>query len=325
MGYSWGGSVKLVGVLLSAIASIAPCEAAEKFSFGLNWLPQAEHCGFYQAAAKGLYSAKGLDVTIVPGGPDVNMSLQLATGRVDFALGAMLAQLKMTAQKIPTVTVAAYFQKDPQTIVAHPDPKLKDISDLKGRPMLIAAYSREEFWQWLKSKYGFTDEQLRPYTYNAAPFLADKLAVQQGYATNDGFVLTAPLGAEPKVFLLADYGYLNYQNTIQALTKLVDEKPDAVKAFLDASSEGWKQCLSGDYAAAKKAVLEANKDQSEGLFEYSIKEIVARKIAAGEEGLPLGAMTEDRWNKFIAGMVDAGVLSKDVDYSAARTMKFVAK
>jgi NitT/TauT family transport system substrate-binding protein len=325
MGFSWVGRVKLAGVLFGAIASIAPAEAAEKLSFGLNWLPQAEHCGFYQASAKGLYAAKGLDVTIVPGGPEVNMSLLLATGRVDLALGAMLAQLKMTAEKIPAVTVAAYFQKDPQTLVAHPDPSLKDISDLKGRPMLIGSYSREEFWQWLKAKYGFTDEQLRPYTYNAAPFLADKQAVQQGYATNDGFVLSAPLGAEPKIFLLADYGYLNYQNAIQALTKLVDEKPEAVQGFLDASSEGWKQCLSGDYAAAKEAVLQANKDQSPELFEYSMKEIVDRKIAAGEEGLPLGAMTEERWNTFTKSMVDAGVLPKDVDYSTARTMKFVTK
>lgn len=325
MGKSWGSRLKLAGVLIGAIATAAPSEAAEKLSFGLNWLPQAEHCGFYQASATGLYAAKGLDVTIVPGGPEVNMSLLLATGRVDLALGAMLAQLKMTAEKIPAVTVAAYFQKDPQTLVAHPDPNLKDISDLKGRPMLIGSYSREEFWQWLKAKYGFTDEQLRPYTYNAAPFLADKTAVQQGYVTNDGFVLSAPLGAEPKIFLLADHGYLNYQNAIQALSKLVEENPDVVKAFLEASSEGWKQCLGGNYAEAKKAVLEANKDQSAELFEYSMREMVARNIVSGEDGLPLGAMTEERWTTFITTMVDAGVLPKDVDYTTARTMKFVQK
>ena len=325
MGWSLGRTLKLAAIALSAIASIAPCEAAEKLSFGLNWLPEAEHCGFYQAASKGLYAAKGLDVTIVPGGPDVNMALQLATGRVDIALGSMLGQLKMTAQKIPAVTVGAYFQKDPQTLVAHPDPNLKDLSDLKGRPMLIASYLREEFWQWLKSKYGFTDEQLHPYTYNAAPFLADKLAVQQGYVTNDGFVLTGPLGAAPKIFLLADYGYLNYQNTVQTLKKLVDEKPEVVKAFLEASSEGWKQCIAGDYAAAEDAVMKANKDQTKDLFEYSMKEMIARKIVAGEDGLPIGAMTDARWNNFIKTMVDVGVLPKDVDYSTARTLKFGAK
>lgn len=325
MGCTWGGRTKLAALALAAIASVAPCEAAEKLSFGLHWLPEAEHCGFYQAAAKGLYAAKGLDVTIVPGGPDVNMALQLATGRVDIALGSMLGQLKMSAQKIPAVTVAAYFQKDPQTLVAHPDPKLKDISDLKGRPMLIASYSREEYWQWLKAKYGFTDDQLRPYTYNAAPFLADKLAVQQGYVTNDGFVLAGPLGAEPKIFLLADYGYLNYQNTVQVLTKLLEAKPQVIEAFLDASTEGWKQCNAGDYAAAEDAVLKANKDQTKELFEYSMKEIIARKIASGEDGLPLGAMTDERWSQFVKTMSDAGVLPKDIDYSTAHTMKFIKK
>ncbi|MFA5951814.1 MAG: ABC transporter substrate-binding protein [Hyphomicrobium sp.] len=312
---------RLTALWLLAVACATPCGAAEKLSFGVHWLPEAEHCGFYQASAKGLYAAKGLDVEIVPGGPDVNMSLQLATGRVDVALSSALAQLKMTAQKIPAITVAAYFQKDPQTIVAHPDPMVKDISDLKGRPMLIGTYSREEFWQWLKAKYGFTDDQLRPYTYNPAPFLADKLAVEQGYVTNDGFLLTEPLGAEPKIFLLADNGYLNYQNTIQVLKTTFDKKPSVIKAFLEASSEGWKQCLAGDFGAAEDAVLNANKDQTKGLFEYSMKEIINRKIAAGEEGLPLGTMTNERWKTFTDAMVGVGVLPKEVDYSSAFTLK----
>lgn len=311
-----------VGWLLSALFTV-PASAAEKISFGLHWLPEAEHCGFYQASAKGLYAAKGLEVELVPGGPDVNMSLQLATGRVDIILGSALAQLKMTAQKVPAITVAAYFQKDPQTIVAHPDPKVKDIADLKDRPMLIGTYSREEFWQWLKAKYGFKDEQLRPYVYNPAPFLADKTAVQQGYVTNDGFILTEPLGAEPKIFLLADNGYLNYQNTVQVLTTTLEKKPEVVKAFLEASTEGWKQCVAGDYAAAEEAVLAASKDQTKALFEYSMKEIIARKIATGEDGLPLGKMTDDRWKIFTDAMVGVGVLPKDVDYTTAYTLKYV--
>lgn len=309
--------------LLIGLASASTGEAAEKLSYGLSWLPQAEHCGFYQAKANGLYAAKGLDVDLIPGGPETNMSLLLATGRIDMAMSSTLGQLKMTAEKIPAVTVAAYFQKDPQTLVAHPDPKVKDLSDLKGRPMLIGTYSRQEFWQWVKAKYGFSDEQLRPYTYSAAPFLADKTAVQQGYVTNDGFMLSKPLGAEPKIFLLADYGYLNYQTTVQTLAKTVDEKPQIIKAFLEASSEGWKQCLAGDYAAAEAAVMKANPDQSKELFEYSINEMVKRKIVTGEEGLPLGAMTDARWKSFTETMAAAGVLPKDIDYKSAYTLKFI--
>jgi NitT/TauT family transport system substrate-binding protein len=308
--------------LFALTLSAAESRAAEKLSLGLNWLPQAEHCGFYQAAAKGLYAAKGLDVNIVAGGPDVNMALLVANGRVDLALTSMLGQLKMSAENIPVVTVAAYFQKDPQTLVAHPDPALKDISDLKGRPMLIGTYSREEFWQWLKGKYGFVDDELRPYTYNAAPFLADPTAVQQGYVTNDGYVLGGPLGAEPKVFLLADYGYLNYQNAIQAATATVDAKPDAIKAFLAASTEGWKQCISGDYAAAEEAVLNANPDQSKGLFEYSMKAIIDRKIVTGDKDQPIGSMSDARWKDFAESMTAVGVLPKTLDYKTAYTMKF---
>lgn len=319
---SFVGAAKFAAPLLLALTSVSASEAAEKLSYGLSWLPQAEHCGFYQAKAKGLYEAKGLDVDIVPGGPDVNMSLLLATGRLDLVMSSALGQLKMTAQDVPGVTVAAYFQKDPQTLVAHPDPNLKDLSDLKGRPMLIGTYSREEFWQWLKAKYGYTDDQLRPFTYNAAPFLADKMAVQQGYVTNDGLMLGKPLGAPPKIFLMADYGYLNYQTTVQATPKIVEEKPAAIKAFLEASSEGWKQCLAGDYAAAEAAVLKVNPDQTKELFAYSMKEMVDRKIVAGDEGLPLGAMTDARWKAFTDSMIDAGVLPKGKDYTKAYTLQF---
>lgn len=319
---SFVGAAKFTAPLLLALTSVSASEAAEKLSYGLSWLPQAEHCGFYQAKAKGFYEAKGLDVDIVAGGPDVNMSLLLATGRLDLVMSSALGQLKMTAQDVPGVTIAAYFQKDPQTLVAHPDPKLKDLSDLKGRPMLIGTYSREEFWQWLKAKYGYTDDQLRPFTYNAAPFLADKMAVQQGYVTNDGFMLGKPLGAEPKIFLMADYGYLNYQTTVQATPKIIEEKPAAIKAFLEASSEGWKQCLAGDYAAAEEAVLKANPDQTKELFAYSMKEIVDRKIVAGNDGLPLGAMTDARWTAFTDSMIDAGVLPKGKDYTKAYTLQF---
>jgi NitT/TauT family transport system substrate-binding protein len=296
--------------------------ATEKLSLGLNWLPQAEHCGFYQAQDKGLYAAKGLDVEIVPGGPEVNMSLLLANGRVDLAVTSMLGQLKMSAENIPVVSVAAYFQKDPQTLVAHPDPKLKSIADLKGRPMLIASYAREEFWQWLKAKYGFVDEQLRPYTYNAGPFLADETAVQQGYITNDGFVLGGPLGGEPKIFLLADSGYLNYQDVIQATTDTVANKPDLIKGFVAASAEGWKQCVAGDFAAAEDAVLKASPDQSKAMFEYSMKELIERKIVIGEDGAPIGGISEARVKDFTAAMQSVGVVPKTVDYKTAFTTKF---
>ena len=312
----------LVGATAFAAAT-SSAQALEKISYGLSWLPQAEHCGFYEAKAKGLYQAKGLDVDIVPGGPDVNMSLQLVTGHLDMVMGSMLGQFKMTAQDMPAVTVAAYFQKDPQTLVAHPDPNLKSLDDLKGHPMLIGTYSREEFWQWLKAKYGYKDEWLRPYTYNAAPFLADKQAVQQGYVTNDGYMLGKPLGADPKIFLLADYGYSNYQTTVQVMPKMVKEKPEVIQKFLDASAEGWKMCLAGDYEGAWDLVKAANPDQEKPLFEYSIKEMIDRKIVAGEKGLPLGAMTDERWHDFADTMIKASVLPEDLKVDTAYTLQFV--
>ena len=178
-------SVASLGSAPTITLTINPLFAAEKIRFGLNWLPEAEHCGFFQAKAAGLYDKAGLDVELKPGGPDVNTPLLIGVGQLDLAIGTGFTTLNMVEEGIPGVTVAAFFQKDPQTLVAHPDQGIATLADVKGRPVMISSEARQEFWQFLKLKFGFEDSQLRPYTYSAAPFLADPKAIQQGYITGE--------------------------------------------------------------------------------------------------------------------------------------------
>src|SRR5258708_3440183 len=200
--------------LFLATALALPAHTHETVRYGLSWLPQGEHCGFFQARDAGIYDRHGLTVELVPGGPGINMALLVAGGKVDFAMGSSFTTLNMAAKDIPGVTIAAMFQKNPQTLVSHPNQGLRTLADLKGRPIMVAQFSRNEFWQFLRARYGFTDDQLRPYTYSSAAFLADPRAAQQGYVTEDAFFLGKELGAPPTVFLLADHGYSAYATTI---------------------------------------------------------------------------------------------------------------
>ena len=224
---------------LAAVAASRPlssprarAEAAEKIRFGLNWLAEGEHCGFYEAEAKGLYEEAGLDVELEPGGPDRNIPLLVAAGELDLGMGSSFTTLNMLKEGIQAKTVAAFFQKDPQTLVAHAGQGVATLEDLKGRPIMIAKFSQFEFWQFLKEKYGFSDDQIRPYTYSAAPFLADPKAVQQGYITEDALLLGKELPEPPVSILLADYGYQNYATTVFGTKALLEATSDAVKAFL---------------------------------------------------------------------------------------------
>ena len=314
---------------LLAIATLAfaatPAQAVEKIRFGLNWLPEGEHCGFFQAKAAGLYEKAGLDVELRPGGPDQNVAILVASGQETMAMGSSFTTLNLVSQGTPAVTVAAFLQKDPQTLVAHPDQGVKTLSDLKGKPIMVARFSQGEFWQFLKAKYGFEDSQIRPYTYNAAVFLSDPTAVQQGYVTEDAFFLGKEMPKPPVVLLLADYGYDNYASTVFAPKAYVDQKPEVVKAFVDASAKGYEQCIAGDYAEGMKLMLAANPEHGEPLVHFKLKEMKERGMVAGgdAEKLGVGAMTDARWKSFFDTMVTAGVYPASLDYKSAYTLKFI--
>src|SRR5690606_10830993 len=172
-----------------------------RLRFATDWRAQAEHGGFYQAVAEGLYEARGLNVEIVQGGPSVNVPQLLAAGAVELGMGSnSFIPMTLAAEAAPVRAVAAFFQKDPQVLIAHPDPALESIADLQGRPFLLADASITAFWVWLKARYGFTDAQVRRYTYSLAPFLADETAVQQGYLTSEPYAIAQEGGFDPRVF-----------------------------------------------------------------------------------------------------------------------------
>ncbi len=306
---------------------INPLSAAEKIRFGLNWLPEGEHCGFLQAKAAGLYDKAGLDVELIPGGPDVNTPLLVGVGQLDLAIGTGFTSLNMVAEGIPAVTVAAFFQKDPQTLVAHPDQGIRTLADVKGRPVMVSANARQEFWQFLKLKFGFTDDQLRPFTYSAAPFLADSKAIQQGYVTEDALLRGSQMPKPPVILLLADYGFDNYTTTAFGLRSFVEKHRGAVRAFVEATRKGYEACMAGDYAAGMKLLLSMNPDHGEALFHFKLKEMKALGLVDGGDAarLGIGAMTDERWKSFFETMSAAGVYSPKLDYKASYTLDFVNK
>jgi NitT/TauT family transport system substrate-binding protein len=321
----------LTAAAILAGAGLAPARAQtlEKVTFGTNWLAQAEHGGFYQAVADGTYRRYGLDVTIVPGGPQANNRMLLPVGRIDFYMGGnMLQAFAAVEQNIPTVVVAASFQKEPQVLIAHPGEGFETFADLKkSNDIYISKEGLASFYQWMRTEHGFREEQVKPYTFNPAPFLANKKAVMQGYLSSEPVSIEMQAGFKPKVFLLADYGFDTYSTTIETRRELVEKRPETVRKFVEASILGWYNYLYGDNAAANALIRKDNPDMTDDRIKAAVELMKANGIVDSGDSLTLGigAMTDARMKSFFDKMAKAGLYKADLDYRKSYTLQFVNK
>ena len=320
----------LAGLAVAVGAGLAPnaAQALDKLAFGTNWVAEGEHGGFYQALADGTYRKYGLDVTIVPGGPNANNRILLTAGKIDFYLSANTLQgFDAVAQNVPTIEVAAMFQKDPQVLIAHPDQGIGKFADLKNLTLFVSKEGMATYYQWLKADFGFKDEQAKPYTFNPQPFLADKKSAMQGYVTSEPFAIEREAKFKPKIFLLADQGFSAYSTLIETRRDLVDKKPDLVQRFVDASIIGWYNYLYGDNSAANALIKKQNPEMTDDLLAYSVAAMKKYGIVDSGDALTLGigAMTDARVKDFFDEMVRAGVAKAGLDYKKGYTLQFVDK
>jgi len=304
-------------------------QTLERLSFHTDWRAQAEHGGYYQAIAAGLYKARGLELDLRPGGPSLNIGQMLLAGRVDMIMSNSFEAFTYVREQAPFFTIAAIFQKDPQVLIAHPGSGFDSFEKMKGRPLLISNGSRSTFWPYLRKKYGLTDAQLRPYNFNMAPFLVDPQAIQQGFVTSEVYSIAQALGKQPEVLLIADAGFSAYQTTIAISRKLASEKRELIQRFVDATLEGWAQYLEGGPAieAANALIKRDNPEQTDDRIKHAVRELNARGIVRSGDALTggIGAMSDGRWADFYTSMTDVDVLPAGLDVRQAYTLDFVNK
>jgi NitT/TauT family transport system substrate-binding protein len=317
-----------VVLLVASPLAWAPATALDKVTLALNWKAQPELGGFYQALADGTYREHGLDVTIKSGGPMVNNRPLLAFGQVDFLIATNLLQpFDAVQQGIPTRVVAAFFQRDPQCLLAHPDSGYTTWDELKQAPLYMGNTGRQSFFRWLAAAHGFQRGKLRPYNHSLAPFLVDKTAVMQGYATAEPMRVKEAFGREPTVFLLADHGWSSYSTLLETRVELIEQNPDLVQRFVDASILGWRRYLDDEDVSAANALIQRdNPGMTDGQIAFSrVKMREWELVDSGdalEEGI--GAMDVERVREFYEAMVGAGMYAADdLDPATAVTLEFV--
>jgi NitT/TauT family transport system substrate-binding protein len=316
--------------LLASVLSILPArsETLDKVTFGTNWVAEAEHGGFFQAVADGTYKKYGLDVSIVPGGPNENNRMLLIAGKIDFFMAAnTLMSFDAVANKVPVVTIAAMFQKDPQVLLSQPDAKVTKLEDLKPLTLFVSKEGMSSYFQWLKSEYGFSEKNVRPYNFNPQPFIANPKSAMQGYVTSEPFAVEKAAGFMPNVILLADAGFNTYSTLIETRRDIVEKKPDLVQRFVDASIVGWYNYIYGDNSAGNAMIKNLNPEMTDDLLAYSVAKMKQYGIVDSGDSLKagIGAMSDERYTSFFNKMVKAGVVKGDLDFRKSYTLRFVNK
>jgi NitT/TauT family transport system substrate-binding protein len=315
-------------LVAGAVVPAATAQTLDKVSFGTNWVAEAEHGGFFQAVADGTYKRYGLDVTIVPGGPNENNRMLLISGRIEFFMAAnTLMSFDAVANNVPVVSIAAMFQKDPQVLLTHPESRITKLDELKPLTLFVSKEGISSYYQWLKSEYGFSEKNVRPYTFNPQPFIATAQSAMQGYVTSEPFAVERAAGFKPGVILLADYGFNTYSTLIETRRDLIESKPDLVQRFVDASIVGWYHYIYGDNSAGNALIKKMNPEMTDDLLAYSVAKMKEYGIVDSGDSVQkgIGAMTDERVMSFFDKMVRAGVVKPTIDYRKSYTLRFVNK
>ena len=319
----------LAAPLLLALPRRPSAQTLDKVSFHTDWRAQAEHGGYNQAVAAGIYRKYGIECDLRQGGPSLNTGQLLLAGRVDMIMSNSFAAFTYAREGAPFHCIAAIFQKDPQVLIGHPGTGLDGFDRLRGRTLLIGNGGRVTYWPYLRQKFALRDEQLRPYTFNMAPFLADRNVVQQGFLSSEPYAIKGAIGRMPEILLIADAGFSAYQTTIATSRALATGKKDLVQRFVDASLEGWAQYLRGGPAieAANALIRKQNPDMSDDKIAYAIEVLNERGIVLSGDALTdgIGAMSDARWQGFYETMAAVDVVPKGLDVRAAYSLAFVNK
>ena len=331
--------MRIWGILAGAAFLLAACGQEQKpapnagngltrIVFVTDWKAQAEHGGFYEALAEGLYKKRGLDVHIMEGGPAVNVPQLLAGGAADFGIGSnAFIPINMMREGARVKAVMAVFQKDPQVLLTHPRKDVKTLADMKGKPIMVSDATISAFWTWLKARFGFEDTQIRKYTFNLAPFLVDKLAIQEGYLSSEPYTIEKQGGFTPQIFLLADNGYPGYANMVLVPQHWIDTNPKAVQAFVDATAQGWRDYLTGDPRPANALIKRDNPEMTDDLIAQAIDKMKSYGIVISGDAQTqgIGVMTDARWKEFFDAMAALGMYKKTLNYRDAYDLRFVNK
>jgi NitT/TauT family transport system substrate-binding protein len=306
------------------LGAVVAAEKPARITVQLDWVPEPEHGGFYQAQAKGFFREEGLEVVLLPGGPGAQVVPSVATGKADVGQADDISTLLQQAEGLPLVQFAAVFQDDPSGILVHADSPVRRFEDLQGKT--IIARPGWPFLEFLKRKYGLTVNVVAQ-NFSSAAFLGNKEALQQGYYIAEPFHITQAGGKMPRFLSTWDAGFRGYAVLITN-RRFARERAADLRAFTRAYIRGWRDYLEGDPAPAHAVLKQANAQNSDAFMAFSRRMILEEKLVTGRDadGGPakVGRLDPARYTAQIAKLEELGLLKPGkVTAATALTTEFL--
>jgi NitT/TauT family transport system substrate-binding protein len=300
----------LLLALMPAAAALAAGRPLAKVTVQLDWVAEPEHGGFYQALARGFFRDEGLDVTIVPGGPNAFVMPRVATGQADIGQADSTSTLLQQAEGLPIVQFAAVFQDDPSGLLVQAASPVRKFEDLQGKTVI--ARPEWAFLQFLRKKYGL-NVSVVPQNFSVAAFMGNREAIQQGYFIAEPYHIVHAGGQMPRFLSTWEAGFRAYAVLITN-HKFAREHPAELKAFLRAYVHGWQDYVEGDPAPAHAALKEANPNNTDDFMAFSRQMIIAEKLVTGRDASggrrQIGRLDPARYATQIKQLEDLDILPK---------------
>ena len=295
-------------IWVSADVSLIP--PPTKIIVQLDWVAEPEHGGFYQAAAKGFFKDAGLDVELIPGGPNAFVTQKVATNQAQIGQGDSTNTLLAIAQDIPVIQIAAVFQNDPSVFMLHSGNPVTRFEDLAGKTVM--ARPEWALLPYLKNKYKI-DFNLIPQNYSVANFVANKDLIQQGYYIAEPYHIIKAGGEMPRFLYAWDAGFDAYAVLLANKTWLAAH-PDQARAFVKAYIKGWDDYLTNDPTPAHELMKKANANNTDEFMLFSRKMIIDEKLVIGRAATNgpanIGRITRERFQTQINQLEELNILAK---------------
>jgi ABC-type nitrate/sulfonate/bicarbonate transport system substrate-binding protein len=216
--------------------------AATPFAMQAAWINDAEFAGYFLAMDQGYYTAEGLDLTYLPGGPDVIPEGTIVAGRADLALTTPDTTIKaIVEQGAKFKIIGAQYQKNPIGIVSLAKNPIMAPADMVGKTIAVPPVNTISV-EALLAMNGIDRASVNivPYAYDPTPLIKGEIDASLDFTTNVPYTIKT-MGEEAVSFLLYDFGYTIYNDTVVVTEDILAAKRKELVAWLRASRKGWDE------------------------------------------------------------------------------------
>jgi len=276
----------------------------------LSWLHQFQFAGYYIAKEKGFYKRAGLNVTIKEYKFGLNLNSILHEEKSDFVVGKTSFIVDKIAGK-EIVALAAIFQHSPLMLLVREDSNIKDAGDLRGKKVMITSDAKNTaaILAMLNSQQlDLDDINVQKHSFKLEDLISGKTDAMASYESNEPLRLQN-MNIKYKMFHPKNYGFDFYNGMLFTTQKNIDNNPDNVKAFHDATIKGWKYAFENIEESAKLIFTKYN-TQNKSLDDF-IEEGKVLKTLAYDGAGNIGTLNKQRLKEIANVFLVMGLINRD--------------